>query len=813
MSRIPLREYTGPYTGIALGQIAFPLGGLGAAGFCLAGNGAWRHVSLWHHPQLDHAPMTFATVRVISRKNPVVRLLEGPVDLHDHYTGARPLRGLQGTLPRFEQASFRARFPFASIALRDPALPGLEVELTGWSPFLPGDTSNSSLPVAALDYLFVNHSDHDLDLTFGWHTENFLRAGGTITSQEIVAHPVGLGLRAIRQAGEKELHGAFDVTLRGPGMTIDAAWFRGSFFDARSLLWDAIRSGHQPVREPVGSARPAPGGSLGSRFTLGPGESQRVSILTSWFMPASDLRTGPDPSNSGAFVPWVAAAFPEASALHAHWLARADRLRDRCERFAADLENSTLPPEIAEAIVANLCILRSPTVLRQHDGRLWAWEGCGREHGNWPGTCTHVWGYAQALAHLFPELERAQREVEFLVNQDANGHQNFRTALPIRPTDHTFHAAADGQLGAVVRVHREWMLSGDDIWLRRLWPAVRQSIDWCITEWDPLGAGLPTAPHHTTYDIEFRGPDPLCGTLYVAALTAVVVMGRHLGEKVEDYAELAAKGRRSLEHDLFNGRWLEQGATPDTPLRADPRAIDRLAPSPEVMAYTAAHGPRHQFGRGLLSDGVMGVWLADLAGLPEILDPGVVAAHLDAVATHNFQADFSNEVSAQRWHFAAGSEGGLRLCSWPDGDRPPLPFVYSDEVWTGVEYQVASHLIRIGDLERGCALVRAVRQRYDGRWRNPFGEEEAGVWYGRALASYALLQACTGVRYDPREQILHLSPQFPGDWQCFFACEGAWGIVGFANDQPFVTWREGSRPVRNFRCRLFGETSVIELPA
>ena len=77
------------------------------------------------------------------------------------------------------------------------------------------------------------------------------------------------------------------------------------------------------------------------------------------------------------------------------------------------------------------------------------------------------------------------------------------------------------------------------------------------------------------------------------------------------------------------------------------------------------------------------------------------------------------------------------LCTWPKGGELSLPFVYSNEVWTGIEYQVASHLMLMGLVEEGLEIVRACRDRYDGRVRNPFNEYECGHWYARAMSSYA----------------------------------------------------------------------------
>jgi non-lysosomal glucosylceramidase len=76
-------------------------------------------------------------------------------------------------------------------------------------------------------------------------------------------------------------------------------------------------------------------------------------------------------------------------------------------------------------------------------------------------------------------------------------------------------------------------------------------------------------------------------------------------------------------------------------------------------------------------------------------------------------------------------EPGLVLCTWPAGGRPRLPFGYSDEVWTGVEYQVAASLLYEGMVEDAVAVVERVGGRHDGFVRNPWSENEAGHHYSR----------------------------------------------------------------------------------
>src|SRR5216683_369545 len=170
------RAFNGIYHGDYLNQIAFPMGGIGAGMICLEGTGALTKFSLRNRPDLGSEPKVFAAISVKGPR-PIARVLEGPIPAWK----LRPfLPGAEGTypggcwgLPRFRQATFETRFPFATVCLREAEVP-LEVELTGWSPFSPGDADNSSLPVAGVEYRFLNRSSTSVDAVFSFHSQNFL---------------------------------------------------------------------------------------------------------------------------------------------------------------------------------------------------------------------------------------------------------------------------------------------------------------------------------------------------------------------------------------------------------------------------------------------------------------------------------------------------------------------------------------------------------------------------------------------------------------------------------------------------------------
>ncbi len=802
------RNFNDAYTADYLSRVAFPMGGIGAGMLCLEGSGALSHVSLRHKPDIFNEPRMFAALYVAGAKT--ARVIEGPVPSWKAfgipYSGLGYSRGCAAGLARFANCDFQARFPFARVRLDDPAMP-LTVEITGWSPFVPGDADSASLPVAALEYSFSNATADSQSAVFSFHASNFMAV------KEGVAAMLPDGFVLTQPAcadAPHSIEGSFTARIAEPDLRVDCAWFRGGWFDPLTMLWKTVGAGEAPARPPHATGKPGDGASLYLPLELQPGETRVVTLKLAWYVPHTELACRPaghDPKDSSAtdayYAPWYAARFKNVEEMGDYWHSNYEKLRSETRQFSDCLYDTSLPPEVMEAVGANLTILKSPTCLRQADGRFWAWEGCGDSVGSCSGSCTHVWNYAQAMPHLLPELERTMRETEFGEDQDEQGHQAFRSALPIVPNSHEYHAAADGQLGGIMKIYREWRICGDTAWLKSLWPRVKQSLIYCIETWDPDHKGLLLEPHHNTYDIEFWGANGMCTSFYLGALAAAVVMGEACADDTTLFAELWQKGCAAMECELWNGEYFCQ-KTQWEGLRANPASFKVLSfhdtgYSPEALELLQREGPKYQYGNGCLSDGVLGDWIARCSGLASGLAPDKIRRHLLAVFKHNFKPDLSDHSNSQRPTYALGSEGGLLLCTWPEGDKPSLPFVYSDEVWTGIEYQVASHLIMLGCVEEGLTIVRRVRQRYDGRVRNPFNEYECGHWYARAMSSYALLQAFSGARYDAVDGTLYLKPALAGDFHCFLATASGYGTVGLRKGQPFLDVKHGAIEVRQIK--------------
>ena len=104
----------------------------------------------------------------------------------------------------------------------------------------------------------------------------------------------------------------------------------------------------------------------------------------------------------------------------------------------------------------------------------------------------------------------------------------------------------------------------------------------------------------------------------------------------------------------------------------------------------------------------------------------------------------------------------------------------------------------VGQVQKGLEIVRASRNRYDGRVRNPFNEYECGNWYARALASYGYLQSLTGVRYDAVEKTLYVDSKV-GDFTSFLSTNTGFGTVTLKGGRVTVHESYGRIEVKKIR--------------
>lgn len=777
--------------------LAFPLGGIGTGNVSLGARGELRDWEIFNLPAKGKTlPLTFFAIRCRQAgRQPKVRVLEGPLPApHTPSHGYHPMVSVAG-LPRFKGTTFRGQYPFASINFHDPNLP-VSVALEAYTPLLPLNPEDSGIPGAILTYTVRNHSDDPIDLTLVGSLTNPV---GNLKSDKFgreaqveFGRPVnsfhddddlrGLLLTNPELAADDLHQGSLALATDHPSVTYKRSWLRGEWWDYLHDFWDDLTD--DGLLEDTADDTPGARintASLGLVDRLDAGKSKRFRFVLTWHFPNRpatwDLNMLPgmgiDERDVGIIRNHYAARFEDAWAVADYIQREMPRLDTETRRFHDALFSSSLPAAVLDAISANIVPARSTTCFWLEDGRFYGWEGCFDDSGCCAGTCTHVWSYAYTIAYLFPSLEREMRKIEFNVETADDGSMNFRSYG-------TFHesvisgvrayAAVDGQMGSILRAYREWQLSRDDGFLAEIWDGIKRSIGFASAYWDTDGDHVLDAVQHNTYDIEFHGPNPLSSIYYLAALRAVEEMARALGEEVLSgrCREAVETGSANLDAMLWNGGYY-------------------------IQKLDDVDAQKYQHGEGCLSDQLLGQLHASLLGLGDLLPAEHVKTALKSIFEHNFKRDLSEHANCQRV-YALNDEAGLLLCSWPAGGRPRLPFPYADEVWTGIEYQVAAHLILEGWVDEGLEIVEALRARHDGIRRNPWNEVECGNHYARSMASWALLLALSGMKTDgengaaafaPVDSLLSKDEPFKAFWS-----DGRnWGVYSQSWDAQSESWR------------------------
>jgi non-lysosomal glucosylceramidase len=814
--------------------VAFPLGGIGTGSVSLTGSGRLIDWSIRNRPAIDqfNGYSHFAIKAERDGKLLDARVLNGPYE--GTPAGSPSVRKFDGFgfganrdsmvgVPHFGDITFIGRFPMAELEFHQADFPG-QVRMTAFSPFIPHNDRDSSMPVALFEFAVNNNTTAPIDYTIASTLGNYGCDSGihTFTREN--------GFSALHftsaETGRPEQRGDLAITTDGEEVEHVDYHFRGQWFDSLSLYWrEFARAGrlrerrYDKPRATKNMFQQPEHGTLAVRFRVAPGETRQVRFAISWNYPLGSIywfdRDQPgSPLFEGTPPTWknyYATQWTDSAASGADAFQRWETLEAQTLAFRDSIFESSLPPEIIDAVNGTLGILRSATLIRLEGGEVWGWEGQHPREGSCEGSCTHVWNYQQALAHLFPALERTLRETEFTYNQLPNGGLTFRQRLPLGSGFDIIGPCADGHFGAIVKAYREWKNLGDNAWLRHYWPNIRKAMEYAWSpdnpdKWDPSRTGVLWGRQHHTLDMELFGPNSWLTTMYIAALAAASHMADAIGDP--DFAQecrgMAAKGGAYVDRELFNGRYYAQKL--DLSDRSILIAFDQnrkagVLSDSFMEAYWSDEYReiKYQIGDGCLTDQILGLWHADMAGLGDLLDPEKVRTALKSVFDENYRPSLRDHFNPCRV-YAYEDEAGLLLCTWPEGTtKPATPAPYAEEVWTGLEYMMASHLIRRGLVDEGLTVVRAARARHDGSRRNPWNDIECGSYYIRALSSYALVNAYSGLTFDQQSGEIGFKPARDGDGIYFWSAGRGWGTVQLNGSEMTLTVKGGELVVSRLR--------------
>lgn len=621
----------------------------------------------------------------------------------------------------WSDVSFQGQYPVGTVRYTDPACP-VQVQLEAFSPFIPLNLDDSSLPATVLRFTLTNTSAASVEATLLGFLEN---AVGHYTAPAGTRHNTAEGellVCRLESPNDPAAHDIGTLALACLGATRATAQL-----------------------DTPGTTGPV--GTLERTLTLAPGSSEIVTFLLAWHFPNNLHLPVPDAKTGNHY----ATRFADAAAVVGYLKENLERLSHDTLLWRDTWYDSTLPYWFLDRALASVSTLATTTLFRLGTGRFWAWEGIGC----CPGTCTHVWHYAQAPGRLFPELERELREqVDFGVGFDPETGVVRHRAEDSGP-------AIDGQCGRILGVLREHQMSPDSAFLTRVWPRVKRALEYLMAH-DTDRDGLLDGPQENTLDAAWYGKIAWLSSLYAAALRAGEALAAEQGEP--DFAALcatrAAQTQAALEGELFNGEYFIQ--------KPEPGREGALG------TYSTCH-----------IDQVHGQSWAWQVGLGRVLDREKTVKALQALYKYNFAPDigpFRQRNRAGR-PYALPGEAGLIMATNPGniddafGNVSDWQYGYFNECMSGFEHQVASHMIAEGLVTEGLTVTRAIHERYHAKRRNPYNEVECSDHYARAMASYGSFIALCGFTYHGPDGTLSLDPRLPGDFRVPFTSAEGWGTL------------------------------------
>ena len=805
--------------------VAMPLGGVGTGSIALGSDGGWRQAQL--HGLGNHAgdlPGTFLALRTqqvdpVHHRTVVLQAARG-----DHGPAAPMYNDDQ--LPAWQRGlvaevggtrtTMTATYPIAEVR-HDTGGP-VDVVVRAMSPLVPGDLDASGLPAVLVEAELTNRSDTTAWTWLAFSAHNAVGLDPHLNPRG--THAVGYGgnTNRLRRSGRRA-----DLVMENHSVAPSSPWAGqqvlaceadrvvalpcysepGELIDFLALLapWgDQTRLETAPWSQ-VGQAStpdprygPSPAGrtwlgALVAHTALAAGESAMVRFVLAWYFPNREVdfvQYGPDRPEVGPTRIWLgnhyATRFADALAVADDALGRWAEHWQQTRHWTSAIEAVNLPARWRTHLAAQPVPLRTPTSFRSYDGTCYGFEGLlgsstlmwsGNAGGACPLNCTHVWNYAMAAAALFPGFEASMRQTEFDLMQAPSGALPHRVHLPRYlpqygdgPVGAPDQPALDGMCGGVLKTYRELRRGAIDLsWVEQRWTRIVALMEHVAQTWDPEGTGLLHGIQPCTYDIGLHGANPYTGMLWLAALRAAEELARLLADNTHTAAwrERFEVSSVALDRTCFQGEYYVQ------------------VPDPALPA-------RHQWGKGCWSDQLFGQWWAHQLGLGYLVPADHVRSALTAIVRHNF----GPAQPHQQRPYALPGERGLVLCTWPDGGRPEVPTLYCDEMWTGVEYQVAAHCLLEGLPELGRELAEAIWQRHDGSRRNPFNEVECGDHYVRAMSGWSLFEAALGLAWNQLDHTLSV-----GGNGCFPVLTGSgWGTAEVSDAGVRLAIHRGSPDVR-----------------
>ncbi len=636
-----------------------------------------------------------------------------------------------------DRIEYSACFPFTRMIFTDPEMP-FDIHLDAFSPFIPHDAKNSSLPGAYFNFNVEATGDREVKVFLIATLRNLV--GYDLIDKYFVSQPhSGNGYKG------------FTMTCGGmdPGHTSTGEMGIFSLSDRSSyyLGWEHKHPYYEKLivsekfedindtdgrnMEIDGKTRARNSGnndqrcfsSIGVDQILSPGQSFSHSFVLSWYFPNryGGITGNPDVGEKDYVLDveqtrilghYYNNFFNSNEEIGNYLKDNQEELTLKTNKFQNDFYNSSLPQFVLNQVNSQFNTFISSSIFSKK-GTFAIREGMTPEKPWGPfGTIdVSLYGSSSIIA-LFPELQKNMMHAHRRIQSDEGEiHHGLQADIDLEHngTWGVFHRI-DLVPNYIQLVLRDFFWTGDREYLESMWPSVKNGIDYILTSRDEDHDMMPDMEGiMCSYDnFPMYGLASYIQSQWLASMAstkkAALVMGDQATFKLAD--EILKKGTALMEEKLWNGDY--------------------------YMLSNDYNGDRGT-DEGVLTDQLVGQWMAHQSGLGYLVDRGRVKLALASVMDYSFEEGF-----------------GLRNCTWPF--YPELYPIHETNLWvdqantcwTGVELAFASLLIYEGMVEEGEKVIKAV----DDRYRKAglyWDHQEFGGHYYRPMSAWSILHSYLGL--------------------------------------------------------------------
>lgn len=668
-----------------------------------------------------------------------------------------------------EKIAFTGSFPFVNLNYMVEDLP-FDIEMTAWSPFIPHDVKNSSLPLLNFDFKIESKIQKPIDVLI---TANYRSLVGydiheKIWESELIKNP-----NYTAQVSKIKLTDPKSSSNGQMGMVAfdkDASYQTGWGHRHQYHEWllqnnklkntDDTENGRNGLNNQLNKINGDSENynSLGISRTLLPLTKTNASFAMVWHFP--NLY---DENLTNITGHYYNNFFNGANDVITYLAANKNNLYNQTKAFNQAFYDSTAPAFLLDLINAQLTTFITSGILGKNMdfGIL---EGI-TQHQSWgPVGTTDVNMYGGVMVSaLFPELAKSTMRI----------HKTLQ--LPSGEIRHSFKKGfAEALIGVAgvterldlhsqyaIMVLRDFFVTNDDKYLIEMWPSVKKALDYTLYKRDINGDQQPDMTGiMCSYDnFPMYGLASYVHSQWLSALAAAVKAANFLGDNafINTYKPILEKGKALAEEKLWNGKYYRLYNSDLKTMKTKDGAGNDIIKNMEGLDEAC------------LTDQLIGQWAARWTNLGNLFDDNHIKVALKSIVEMSFKPDF-----------------GLKNCSWPGYGfyKPISADTWVDQgntVWSGVELSFVSFLLYEGFYTEALEIANTVHKRYlkAGRY---WDHQEFGGHYFRAMGVWGIVNGLVGLSIN--QQAYTFAPAVKEkEFKLFFSFPG-----GYANLETNGIW-------------------------